>query len=134
MGMDGLFCQCNRSLMDHSIMSIMLIMSCYTGFFNVRRGWQSLNTGPRFYLLLIRVGCEFLHPAQPTDTPSSRRSSRSHFYTPGSIYLIDDVKRSPEVLGRLLCLQFSSLLRWHQNVFNCLCLRRMQLLLCTKQD
>jgi hypothetical protein len=24
----------------------MLIMSCYTGFFNVRRGWQSLNTGP----------------------------------------------------------------------------------------
>jgi hypothetical protein len=33
-----------------SIMSIMLIMSCYTGFFNVRRGWQSLNTGPRFYL------------------------------------------------------------------------------------
>jgi hypothetical protein len=36
------------------IMSIMLIMSCYTGFFNVRRGWQSLNTGPRFYLRLIR--------------------------------------------------------------------------------
>ena len=65
------------------IMSIMLIMSCYTGFFNVRRGWQSLNTGPRFYLRLIRrtVGCEFIHPAQPTDAPSSRRSSRSHFYT-----------------------------------------------------
>jgi hypothetical protein len=36
------------------IMSIMLIISCYTGFFNVRRGWQSLNTGPRFYLRLIR--------------------------------------------------------------------------------
>jgi hypothetical protein len=36
------------------IMSIMLIMSCYTGFFNVRRGWQSFNTGPRFYLRLIR--------------------------------------------------------------------------------
>ena len=35
-------------------MSIMLIMSCYTGFFNVRRVWQSLNTGPRFYLRLIR--------------------------------------------------------------------------------
>ena len=35
-------------------MSIMLIISCYTGFFNVRRGWQSLNTGPRFYLRLIR--------------------------------------------------------------------------------
>ena len=29
------------------------------------------------------VGCEFLHPAQPTDAPSSRRSSRSHLYTPG---------------------------------------------------
>ena len=36
------------------IMSIMLIMSCNTGFFNVRRWWQSLNTGPRFYLRLIR--------------------------------------------------------------------------------
>jgi hypothetical protein len=36
------------------IMSIMLIMSCYTEFFNVRRAWQSLNTGPRFYLSLIR--------------------------------------------------------------------------------
>ena len=30
-----------------------------------------------------RVGCEFIHPAQPTDAPSSRRSSWSHFYTPG---------------------------------------------------
>ena len=30
-----------------------------------------------------RVGCEFLHAAQPTDATSSRRSSRSHFYTPG---------------------------------------------------
>ena len=30
-----------------------------------------------------RIGCEFIHPAQPTDTPSSRRSSRSQFYTPG---------------------------------------------------
>jgi hypothetical protein len=42
------------------IMSIILIMSCYTGFFNVRREWQSLNTGPRFYLRLIRrTGWEF---------------------------------------------------------------------------
>ena len=32
----------------------MSIMSCYTGFFNVRRGWQSRNTKPRFYLRLIR--------------------------------------------------------------------------------
>jgi hypothetical protein len=30
-----------------------------------------------------RVGCEFIHPAQPTNVPSSRRSSRSHFYTAG---------------------------------------------------
>jgi hypothetical protein len=30
-----------------------------------------------------RVGCEFIHPAQPTDAPSSRRNSRSHFYAPG---------------------------------------------------
>ena len=29
-------------------------MSCYIWFFNVRRGWQSLNTEPRFYLRLIR--------------------------------------------------------------------------------
>jgi hypothetical protein len=30
-----------------------------------------------------RVGCEFIHQAQPTDAPSSRRSSRFHFYTLG---------------------------------------------------
>ena len=30
-----------------------------------------------------RVGCEFIHPAQPADAPSSRRSSLSHFYTLG---------------------------------------------------
>ena len=29
-----------------------------------------------------RVSCEFIHPAQPTNAPSSRRSSRSNFYTP----------------------------------------------------
>ena len=29
-----------------------------------------------------RFGCEFIHPAQPTDAPSSRRSSWSHFYIP----------------------------------------------------
>ena len=67
-GRDGEFSQCNRSPMDHS--SLMLIMSCYTGFFNVRRGWQSLNTGPRFYLFYLsegQVGCQFIHPAQPKD-------------------------------------------------------------------
>ena len=55
-------------------------MSCYSEFFNVQRGWQSLNTGPRFNVSSEgQVGCEFIHPAQPTDVPSSRRNS--HFYT-----------------------------------------------------
>ena len=50
------------------IMSIMLIMSCYTGFFNVRRGWQSLNTGPRFYLCLIRrTGWLWIYTSRTTD-------------------------------------------------------------------
>ena len=46
----------------------MLIMSCYTGFFNVRRGWQSLNTGPRFYLRLIRrTGWLWIYASRTTD-------------------------------------------------------------------
>ena len=50
------------------IMSIMLIMSCYTGFFNVRRGWKSLNTGPRFYLRLIRkTGWLLIYTSRTTD-------------------------------------------------------------------
>jgi hypothetical protein len=50
------------------IMSIMLIMSCYTGFFNVRRVWQSLNTGPRFYLRLIRrTGWLWISTSRTTD-------------------------------------------------------------------
>ena len=50
------------------IMSIMLIMSCYTGFFNVRRGWQSLNTGPRFYLRLVRrTGWLWIFTSRTTD-------------------------------------------------------------------
>jgi hypothetical protein len=49
-------------------MSIMLIMSFYTGFFNVRRGWQSLNTGPRFYLRLIRrTGWLWIYTSRTTD-------------------------------------------------------------------
>ena len=47
------------------IMSTMLIMSCYTGFFNVRRGWQSRNTKSRFYLRLIRRTGQF----RTTDGP-----------------------------------------------------------------
>ena len=47
---------------------LMLIMSCYTGFFNVRRGWQSLNTGPRFYLRLIRrTGWLWIYTSRTTD-------------------------------------------------------------------
>ena len=43
-------------------------MSCYTGFFNVRRGWQSLNTGPRFYLRLIRrTGWLLIYTSRTTD-------------------------------------------------------------------
>ena len=54
----------------------MLIMSCYSEFFIVRRGWQSLNTGPRFNVSSEgQVGFEFIHPAQPTDVPSSQRNS-----------------------------------------------------------
>jgi hypothetical protein len=50
------------------IMSIMLIMSCYTGLFNVRKGWQSLNTGPRFYLCLIRrTGWLWIYTSRTTD-------------------------------------------------------------------
>ena len=50
------------------IMSIMLIMSWYTGFVNVRRGWQSLNTGPRFYLRLIhRTGWLLISTSSTTD-------------------------------------------------------------------
>ena len=49
-------------------MSIMLIMSCYTGFFNVRRGWKSLNTRPRFYLRLIRrTGWLCIYTSRTTD-------------------------------------------------------------------
>ena len=49
-------------------MSIMLIMSCYTWFFNVRRGWQSLNTRPRFYLRLIRrTGWLWISTSRTTD-------------------------------------------------------------------
>jgi hypothetical protein len=46
----------------------MLTMSCYSGFFNVRRGWQSLNTGPRFYLRLIRrTGWLWIYTSRTTD-------------------------------------------------------------------
>jgi hypothetical protein len=50
------------------IVSIMLIMSCYTEFLNVRREWQSLNTGPQFYLRLIRrTGWLLIYTSRTTD-------------------------------------------------------------------
>ena len=43
-------------------------MSCYTGFFKVRRGWQSLNTGPQFYLRIIRrTGWLWIYTSRSTD-------------------------------------------------------------------
>ena len=59
MGWDGELKPVQQVSYGPLIMSIMLIMSCYTGFFNVRGGWQSLNMGPRFYLRLIRRTGQF---------------------------------------------------------------------------
>jgi hypothetical protein len=78
MGRDGQFCQCNRSLMDHSSWAVTLgSLTCGEG--------GNLSTRDLGFIYVSsagRIGCEFLHPTQPTDAPSSRRSSRSHFYTP----------------------------------------------------
>jgi hypothetical protein len=43
------------------------LASCYTGFFNVRRGWQSLNRDLGFIYVSSegRVGCEFIHRGRP---------------------------------------------------------------------
>ena len=66
-------------------MSIMLIMSCNTGFFNVRRGWQFLNTGPRFYLRLIRrTGWLWISTSRTTDgRPFKPRKLSVPFLYPG---------------------------------------------------
>jgi len=60
-------------------------MSCYTGFFNVRRGWQSLNTGPRFYLRLIRrTGWLWIYTSRTTDgRPFKRKKLSVPFLYPG---------------------------------------------------
>ena len=70
------------------ILSIMLIMSCYTGFLNVRRGWQSLNMGPRLTFIYVSsagwVGYAFIHPTQPTDALSFKPKKLSvPFLYPG---------------------------------------------------
>ena len=67
------------------ITSIMLIMSCYTGFFNMRRGWQSLNMGPRFYLRLIRrMGWLWIYTSRTTDGhPFKQKKLSVPFLYPG---------------------------------------------------
>ena len=65
----------------------MLIMSCYSTLGSLTceedGNLSTRDLGIIYVSSEGRVGCEFIHPAQPTDAPSSRRSSRSHFYTPG---------------------------------------------------
>ena len=75
------------------IVSIMLIMSCYTGFFNVRRGWQSLNKGPRFYLRLIRrTGRLWIYTSHTTDgCPFKPKKLSVQFLYPGvSVWLVEE--------------------------------------------
>jgi hypothetical protein len=62
-----------------------LIMRCYTGFSNVQRGWQSLNTGPRFYLRLIRrTGWLWLYTSSTTDErPFKSKKLSVPFLYPG---------------------------------------------------
>ena len=81
-------------------MSIMLIMSCYTRFFNVRRGWQCLNTGPRFYLRLIRrTGWLWIFTSRTTDgRPFKPKKLSVPFLYPGEKYYSKDNKRCPRWL------------------------------------
>jgi hypothetical protein len=59
-------------------------MSCYIGFFNVRRGWQSLNTGPQFYLRLIRwTGWLWIYTSRTTDERSFKQKLSVPFLYPG---------------------------------------------------
>ena len=85
MGMDGLIQPVQQVSYGPLIMSIMLIMSCYTGFFNVRRRWQSLNTGPRFYLRLIRrTGWLLIYTSRTTDgCPFKTKKLSIPFLYPG---------------------------------------------------
>jgi len=69
----------------------MLIMSCYTGFFNVRRGWQSLNTGPRFYLRLIRIYTSRTTDGRPFNPETEKPGAYSTPGTPSGrgVHLLD---------------------------------------------
>ena len=55
------------------------------GFFNVRRGWQSLNTGPRFYLRFIRrTGWLWIYTSRTTDgRPFNPKKLSVPFLYPG---------------------------------------------------
>ena len=52
-------------------------MNCYTGFFNACGEGGNLSTRDLGFIYVSsagRVGCEFLHPAQPTDAPSAEEA------------------------------------------------------------
>jgi hypothetical protein len=66
----------------------LLIMSCYTGFFNVRRGWQSLLLSKHPSLRGCaggRIDTRFIHPrsisplkgVNPAGTPGYRNGTES---------------------------------------------------------
>ena len=76
-------------------------MSCYTEFFNVRRGWQSLNTGPRFYLRLIRrTGWLWISTSRTTDgRPFKPKKLSVPFLYPGVPVGLTPF-RGPVPLGR----------------------------------
>ena len=66
-------------------------MSCYTGFFNMRRGWQSLNTGPRFYLRLIRrMGWLSIYTSRPNRRmPLHAEEALGSIYVPRGSHSVD---------------------------------------------
>ena len=67
--------------MDHSIWAVTLgSLTCEEGSnFSTR----DLSFIYMYFSCERRVGSKFIDPAQPTDAPSSQRSSWTHFYTPG---------------------------------------------------
>ena len=90
------------------IMSILLIMSCYSTLGSLTCEEDgNLSTRDLGFIYVSsegRVDCEFIHPAQPTDAPSSRRSSRSNFYTPGLYMDVVEWSRALDVrLGEWCC-------------------------------
>jgi hypothetical protein len=75
-------------------MSIMLIVSCYIGFFNVRRGWQSPRgcTGGRIGTIFLRPrGTSSLKGDNPAGTPGSRNGTDSFFGLKGHPSFVRDL-------------------------------------------